>query len=70
MIFDIAIQLWLFIFILLENIRVNETNFYSDIWLSLSSHYVGYHKRYIGIHLTNVQSKAKVNHESSSVRAT
>ena len=44
-----------------RNIRVNETN---------SSHYVGYHKRYIGIHLTNVQSKAKDDHELSSVRAT
>ena len=52
-----------------RNIRVNETN-YLDIWLSLSSHYVGYHKRYIGIHLTNVQSKAKDDHELSSVRAT
>ena len=46
-----------------RNIRVNETN-------SSSSHYVGYHKRYIDIQLTNVQSKAKVKHELSSVRAT
>ena len=38
-----------------RNITVNETN---------------YHKRYIDIQLTNVQSKAKVKHELSSVRAT